>query len=115
DRGGVGSVNYSASVITGRILLSQHPARVLGYIASRPEPHYIYVLRRADGTPFYVGKGTGGRCLNQLRDALNTSRLSRKPNIIRQLSEKREELTYELDSFHSVEAQAFSRERQLIA
>jgi plasmid stability protein len=45
---------------------------------------YVYVLFRADGTPFYVGKGRNGRWLQHEQDAKRGVR-SHKANIIRRM------------------------------
>jgi hypothetical protein len=45
---------------------------------------YVYVLFRADGSPFYVGKGQGDRWLDHERDARRGVR-SYRFNIIRQM------------------------------
>lgn len=75
--------------------------------------HYVYVLMRADGTPFYVGKGKGPRLWRHKRSAENGADAHKDRVIRKEWSEGRDAL-YLLDSFHAGEASAFVRESQLI-
>lgn len=61
---------------------------------------YTYIIRDEDGTPFYVGKGRGGRCGSHLR----------RPEVHRAAGAR---LTIEVE-FCSSDDEAFSIERQLI-
>lgn len=84
-------------------------------LLGRHQGHYVYVLCRPEGEPFYVGKGVGFRCLNHEAEARNSDRLTHKLNVIRALWRRGESVVYRLDSLHETEADAHARERQLIA
>jgi hypothetical protein len=77
-------------------------------------PHYVYVLCRPDGTPFYVGKGVDRRCLNHEAEARNTERLTHKLNVIRALKKRNEQVQYCIESAFDTEREAHCRERYLI-
>lgn len=78
-------------------------------------PHYTYVLCRADGTPFYVGKGVQHRCFNREAVARNTDRLTHKLNLLRAMRRRGEEVRYRIESSFDTEQEAHGRERHLIA
>lgn len=82
-------------------------------IASGPV-HYVYILARQDGTPFYVGKGVRGRVFQHEAEARMTERLSHKLNIIRSMKRRNETIRYCIECFHEDEADALARERELI-
>ena len=75
---------------------------------------YVYVLRRVDGTAFYVGKGQRFRALHHEAEARTAGRLTHKLNTIRKVLREGELLIYEIDSVHDQEAAAHLRERFLI-
>lgn len=76
---------------------------------------YVYVLCRADGVPFYVGKGSrNARVLDHVREARNTNRLTHKLNVIRSMDRKCQLVRYILETDFEGEAQALARERELI-
>ncbi|WP_428333010.1 GIY-YIG nuclease family protein [Novosphingobium sp.] len=77
-------------------------------------PHYVYVLCRADGTPFYVGKGVQHRCFHHEAEARTTDRLTHKLNVIRAMGRRGEAVRYCIESTFQTEAEAHARERQLI-
>ena len=78
-------------------------------------PYYVYVLCRADGEPFYVGKGVKLRCLQHEADAKTTKTLTHKLNVIRNLHQNGTSVRYRVDSSYLNEAEALARERALIA
>lgn len=79
------------------------------------KPHYVYVLCRADGTPFYVGKGVGSRVFHHEAEARTTERLTHKLNLIRACARRGEPIGYCIESSFTEEADAHARERELIA
>lgn len=77
--------------------------------------HYVYILHRPNGEPFYVGKGVAERVLHHEAEARNSRRLTHKLNVIRAIRAKGDSIGYWLDSFYDLEADALARERELIA
>lgn len=81
---------------------------------ARCKPHYVYVLCRADGTPFYVGKGVQHRCFHHEAEAQTTDRLTHKLNVLRAMTRRREAIRYCIESAFDTEGEAHARERYLI-
>ncbi len=77
--------------------------------------HYVYVVCREDGTPFYVGKGVQHRCFHHEAEARNTDRLTHKLNLLRAMQKRGESVRYCIESSFETEQQAHARERHLIA
>jgi len=76
---------------------------------------YIYILHKANGEPFYVGKGCNNfRALEHAREARRTKKLSHKLNVIRAMHRSNETIRYVLEMGFSSELQALDRERILI-
>lgn len=75
--------------------------------------HYVYVLSKPCGLPFYVGKGISQRVFCHERDAVNTTLRSHKLNTIRALHSAGEQVGYSIELMAS-EAEALARERELI-
>jgi hypothetical protein len=95
-------------------------SRIAGAAAVRVQlaasrPHYVYVLCRVDGTPFYVGKGVQHRCFHHEAEARNTDRLTHKLNLLRAMHRRGEPVGYCIESSFPTEQEAHARERHLIA
>lgn len=84
-------------------------------LLARHRPHYVYVLCRPSGEPFYVGKGVKHRCLHHEAEARTTRVLTHKLNVIRALHRRGEPVLYRIDSSFETEPEAHMRERALIA
>jgi hypothetical protein len=78
---------------------------------------YVYVLRRPDGRPFYVGKGKADRVFQHENEARHPNDFRSNPfklNVIRKIKEARASLIYEIDFIADTEAAALARELLLI-
>jgi hypothetical protein len=86
------------------------------FLAGQPV-HYVYILRRPDGRPFYVGKGYGPRVFQHENEARHpNSRLSNayKLNVIRSIWKAGFKPTYEIDLVTASADEAYAREASLI-
>ncbi len=84
-------------------------------IQSASGNYYVYILKRPNGLPFYVGKGKNDRVFQHEMDAVNNPEIkSYKLNIIRAILKENAKLIYEIDSFHQEELDSLERERHLI-
>ncbi len=80
--------------------------------------YYVYLLRRPDGRPFYVGKGSSGRVFAHETEARHPNEPrsnAYKLNIIRSIRACGATLIYEIDLVTDDEAKAYTREAELIA
>jgi hypothetical protein len=79
---------------------------------------YVYILLRPCQTPFYVGKGTGGRAFEHVLEALRGHRTIEgnpfKCNVIRKIIEAGKTVRYRIDSLHKDGPSADEREKTLI-
>jgi hypothetical protein len=86
-------------------------------LKSRAERHYVYVLFRGRGLPFYVGKGTIGMGIPRIfqhEAEARTEAKSYKLNILRVLARRQVPVLYAFDSHFQDEKLALARERYLI-
>jgi hypothetical protein len=86
------------------------------FLHGRPG-YYVYLLRRPDGRPFYVGKGFGDRVFqheNEARHPNGWRSNAHKLNVIRSIWRDGSSVTYEIDLHVTDEAHALRREMQLI-
>ncbi|UNU45109.1 GIY-YIG nuclease family protein [Sphingopyxis sp. YF1] len=86
------------------------------FLAGQPA-HYVYILRRPDGRPFYVGKGYGPRVFQHENEARHpNNRLSNayKLNVIRSIWKAGLKPLYEIDLVTASADEAYAREAALI-
>lgn len=86
----------------------------LDAIRERGEQFYVYVLLRACGTPFYVGKGRHDRIACHERNARQASDKTRKTRVVRAMLQQGQSVGYVLVGFWDDEVPAFAEERRLI-
>lgn len=86
---------------------------VLLFLAGSQLSCYVYILKRPNGEPFYVGKGSGPRVFCHEADALGAQK-SYKLNIIRAIQRSGQGVDYEIDGFFSTDSEAHAREIALI-
>jgi hypothetical protein len=88
------------------------------HIASMAKRHYVYLLLRPDGEPFYVGKGTRGsgthRVFQHEAEARGLAK-NYKVNIIRKIWALNKQLGYAIDRCSDNETEILAHERSLIA
>lgn len=101
-----------AEVETGRIFIGARDD--LKAFLATGIGHYTYVLRRPDGTAFYVGKGLRSRVLHHEAQARLTRR-DMKLNTIRRIAASGDAILYEIDGVFDTHAEAIAREVDLIA
>jgi hypothetical protein len=79
---------------------------------------YVYILRRPDGRPFYVGKGKGDRVFQHENEARHPNDFRSNPfklNVIRKIRSSGLNLHYEIDLVTDDEMSALAREMLLIS
>lgn len=105
----------TAAIETGRLFHGDDLA-CKSFLAQQPQ-HYVYILRRPDGRPFYVGKGFGPRVFQHENEARHpNNRLSNayKLNVIRSIWQSGLKPTYEIDLVTASPDEAYAREAALI-
>jgi hypothetical protein len=78
---------------------------------------YVYILRRPDGRPFYVGKGIGDRVFHHENEARHPNDRRSNPfklNVIRKIKKDGGQLVYEIDLVAADEEAVLAREMFLI-
>jgi hypothetical protein len=77
--------------------------------------HYVYILHRSNGEPFYVGKGGwNDRALQHEDEAKNRSKISHKLNVIRSMHKRGKSVLYSLHGVFATHEEALSEEKLLI-
>lgn len=79
--------------------------------------YYVYVLRRPDQRPFYVGKGIGSRVFHHETEARHDAQYGSNPykiNVIQKIKRSGKDIIYEIDSMFDDEQNAYDREAELI-
>jgi hypothetical protein len=99
--------------IIGNGLFQGTREQVRNFLKSNPGRYYVYILRRPDLRPFYVGTGKAYRLFNHVNEARHTEN-SHKLNVIRSIKSSENEVIYEIESFHDDEAEAHRREMAMI-
>ena len=89
--------------------------KILGAFRGRGLPHYVYILHRSDGTPFYVGKGQTHRAFEHENEAANTHRRTHKLNVIRSIWRHGGTVLYSIPAAFKTHEEALAHERRLIA
>jgi hypothetical protein len=78
---------------------------------------YVYILRRPDGRPFYIGKGKADRVFHHENEARHPNDFRSNPlklNVIRKIKQAGGNLIYEIDFVAEDELAALAREVLLI-
>lgn len=87
----------------------------LQQIKAAGKKHYVYLLCRPDGTPFYVGVGTGRRFLDHAIFARRPQNTLHRANLIRKIWRSGHDIDYRIDAFFDDWSCAARAEAELIA
>lgn len=97
------------------MLITGTKEQVHNFLKTEPHEFYVYVLRKPNRTPFYVGKGSGNRIFQHEYEAVRSaSRNPYKSKMIKNIKKKDGKIIYTIDSVHKTEEEALIRERELI-
>ncbi|SHJ70073.1 hypothetical protein SAMN05444159_1264 [Bradyrhizobium lablabi] len=87
----------------------------LAQIRASGKRFYVYVLKKPNGTPFYVGIGTGRRLLDHKYYAKKDHLKSHKLSIIRKILSSGNDLTFDVECHSDERSTVEARERELIS
>lgn len=107
--------NTRISMKTGSLFLGPQ-AECKKYVRTI-ERWYVYILRRPDGRPFYVGKGKADRVFQHDNEARHPNDFRSNPfklNVIRKIKKSGANLIFEIDFIADNETAALAREMLLI-
>ena len=97
------------------MLISGTKEQVKKFLKKDSNGFYVYLLRKPNKTPFYVGKGCGNRVFQHEYDAEHSACCNPyKVKVIKNIRKKNAEIIYTIDSIHKTEEDALIRERELI-
>lgn len=87
-------------------------------IKDSPFQYYVYALKRPNGIPFYIGKGSNGRITDHEIEAITLSKVkqhnSYKINVINKIKRNNQKIIYDILLFTNNENLAFDKEIKLI-
>lgn len=86
----------------------------MALVRASNKPHYVYVLSKLDGTPFYVGVGTGRRILDHSFYARRATGDSHKLRVIRKALRDGEDIDYAIVAWFDDRSDAERAEADLI-
>lgn len=87
---------------------------VMALIRASDKPHYVYVLSRPCGTPFYVGIGTARRFLDHEIFARRAKLRSRKLSVIRKIWREGGQVVYSIYGWFGERGAAERAEAELV-
>lgn len=87
------------------------------FLGSIKENHYVYGLCYQNGTPFYIGKGSGDRIFHHIRNAKNLERIPYNPfkiRVIQKILSNNEDIKYRIFGVYDTTEIAENIEEKLI-
>lgn len=87
---------------------------ILAEFRAQNKLHYVYILNRPNGEPFYVGKGQNKRVFEHEVEARGTLKTSHKLNIIRSSHKRGEAIRYSIHAAFESHDDALAEEETLI-